>query len=143
MPGVTDWSCSIDGTAVTRTALQTTLTIFGAVALVAGAGTALLGAASIIGAGEVSPTIDSELRFYAAWYAAAGVVLLRAIPRVESEGATIRAVCVVFFVCACARLISIIFVGTPHPVAVTLMVVEFAIAPVVVPWQAAVARGAE
>lgn len=90
--------------------------------------------------GKVSANVDSELRFYAAWYAAAGVLLLRTVRRVESEGTTIRAICAVLFVAACSRVISIIAVGAPHPMFLALMVVEFAIPVLVVPWQAAVAR---
>jgi hypothetical protein len=125
---------------MTRQGLQVVLRILGLVAFVLGTLTVVIGGASVVGGGDVTPTIDSELRFYAAWYAAAGVVLLRAAPRVESAGPTIRAFCAVLFVCGLARLLSVITGGTPHPVALVLMVLEFVIPALVVPWQTAVAR---
>ncbi|HEV3474153.1 MAG TPA: DUF4345 domain-containing protein [Actinomycetota bacterium] len=125
---------------MTRRGLQFVLRILGAVAVVFGSLTVFLGSDSVLGGGPVSPTIDSELRFYAAWYAAAGVVLLRAAPRVEAAGGTIRGFGAVLFICGVARLLSLITVGTPHPISVALMVLEFVIPAVIVPWQAAVAR---
>ena len=79
------------------------------------------------------------MRFYAAWYLAAGVFLLRTVARVESEGPKIRAICAVLFLAALARVISLVAVGAPHPIFLVLMAIEFAIPAVVVPWQAAVA----
>jgi hypothetical protein len=125
---------------MSRRGLQAILTILGLVAVVFGTLTVFTGGAGVIGGGEVSASVDSELRFYAAWYAAAGVVMLRAVPRVESAGTTIRALCAVLFIAACARVLSILLVGAPHPVFLALMVIEFVIPAVVVPWQAAVAR---
>jgi hypothetical protein len=123
-----------------RRGLQGVLTILGLVALVFGSLTVFTGAAGVVGGGEVPASVDSELRFYAAWYAAAGVVMLRTVPRVESAGTTIRALCAVLILAAGARVISIFVIGTPHPVFLVLMVVEFAIPLVIAPWQAAVAR---
>lgn len=114
--------------------------LFGAVALVFGTLSALLGDAIVPDTGSVSPNIDSELRFFSVWYAAAGLIALRASRRVASEGRVIRGVFAVLFLGGCARLIGLIAVGTPHPVFVTLMVVELALPVLVIPWQAAVAR---
>jgi hypothetical protein len=125
---------------MTRRGLQIVLRILGAVAFILGSLTVVIGGDSVVGGGDVSPTIDSELRFYAAWYAAAGVVLLRTAPRVESAGPTIRFFCVVLFICGIARLLSLITVGTPHPIALVLMILEFVIPALIIPWQAAVAR---
>jgi Domain of unknown function (DUF4345) len=125
---------------MSRRGLQAILTILGLVAVVFGTLTVFTGGAGVIGGGEVSASVDSELRFYASWYAAAGVMMLRAVPRVESAGTTIRALCIVLVIAACARVISIMVIGTPHPVFLVLMIVEFAIPVVIVPWQAAIAR---
>ena len=124
-------------------ALQIFLCVLGSVAVVAGLSTVFLGVDSVLGAEEVSGTVDSEMRFFAVWYAAAGVVLLRAVPRVESERKTIAAVAVLFFIAGCARALSWLVVGRPHAGAITLMVIELALPIVILPWQAAVARRAE
>jgi Domain of unknown function (DUF4345) len=124
---------------VSRRGLQATLTILGVIAVTFGALTVLTGAAGVVAGGPVSASVDSEMRFYAAWYLAAGVLLLRTVARVQSEGPTIRGICAVLFLAACARVVSLLAVGAPHPIFLVLMAIEFAIPAVVVPWQAAVA----
>lgn len=125
-----------------RRGLQIFLTILGSVAFLAGASTALLGTVSILGAEGVSGTVDSEMRFYAVWYAAVGLAILRAVPRVGSEGFLLRAVGIVFFAGGCVRALSWATVGRPHGLAITLMFVELALPFVIIPWQAAVASNA-
>jgi hypothetical protein len=51
-------------------------------------------------------------------------------------------ICAVWFVAACSQVLSLA-VGSPHPLFLALMVVEFAIPLVVVPWHAAVSRRGE
>jgi Domain of unknown function (DUF4345) len=121
-----------------RRGLQALLSALGAVAVVSGTLSVLFGAGIILDSGAYSPSVDSEVRFYAAWYAAAGALVLRAVPRVESEGRVIRMVGVVFFVAGCARLLSLVFVGRPHALFMVLMVVEIALPLVILPWQAQV-----
>jgi hypothetical protein len=125
---------------MSRRGLQVILMILGVVALVFGTLAVVAGTALIPDGGEAAPSVDSELRFYAAWYAAAGVVLLRVARRIETEGATIRAICALFFVGGCGRVLSIIAVGTPHPFFVTLMAVELAIPAVIIPWLGGITR---
>lgn len=121
-------------------ALRMTLRFLGGSAVFFGGLTVVAGVDSIIGAGEASATLDSELRYYSAWYVAAGVFLIRAARRVESERVTIRILMATLFVGGLSRAVSMIVVGIPHPVSVTLMVLELSIPLVIVPWQAAVAR---
>jgi Domain of unknown function (DUF4345) len=123
-----------------RRGLQVVLTIVGMVAVVAGSDTVLRGGDSVLNHGDVSAAVDSELRFYAAWYVAAGVLMLKAVGRVESEALIVRAVGAAFFLAGSARLLSLVTVGRPHAFALVLMVLEFVIPVVTVPWQAAVAR---
>jgi hypothetical protein len=125
-----------------RRGLQVILTVLGAVAVAFGGLTVLTGAGGVVDGGPVSASVDSEMRFYAAWYLGAGVLMLRSVGRVEAEGPTIRLVCVVFLIAAAARVLSIVALGAPHPLFVALMVIEFAIPVVIVPWQGAVARRA-
>ena len=121
-------------------ALQLTLAVLGTVAVVFGLQTVLFGAGSVLGAGRISPNVDNELRFYAAWYVGAGALLLASVRRVEAATATVRGVAAVLLLAASGRLLSILTVGQPHPGQVALMIVEFAIPAAIVPWQAAVAR---
>ncbi|HEX2030494.1 MAG TPA: DUF4345 domain-containing protein [Actinomycetota bacterium] len=123
-----------------RRALQTTVGLLGLVAVVFGTQTVLLGARSVLGAGAVSANLDNELRFYAAWYVGAGLLLLRSVPRVEAATTWIRGVAAVLLLAASGRLLSLLTVGRPHPGQIALMLVEFAIPLILVPWQTVVAR---
>lgn len=108
--------------------------------VVAGAATVLLGAASVPDEGIVTPDVDTEMRFYAVWYVVAGVLLLRAVARVEAETWLIRVVAAGFFAAGCARILSWAVVGKPHASAIVLMVVELVLPVVIVLWQAVVGR---
>ena len=123
-----------------RRGLQAALVLLGAVALCFGVLGVLTGASLLSGGDTASASVDSELRFYAAWYAGAGLLLLATVRRVESEGKRIRAVCAVLLLAAIGRVLSIADVGRPHVIQLLLMVIEFAIPVIVVPWQILVAR---
>ncbi len=125
-----------------RRGLRVLLTIFGLVAVTFGALSVLLGGAMVQGAGTVAPSVDSELRYYGAWYALAGVLVLRAAREVESNTWLIRAVCAALFAGGCGRVISFVAAGTPHPTSLVLMSLELVLPVVIVSWQAAVARRA-
>ena len=125
----------------TRKAFQVFLVVLGTVALVAGGLGVVFGAAVIPGSPDVAPSVDSELRFFAAWYVAAAVAIFRAARKPEESRDTTRLVGAAFFLAACGRLISLVVVGRPHVQFLVLMVIEFLLPVVLIPWQAAVARG--
>ena len=120
--------------------LQAVLAFLGVVAVVMGLVGVLGGGDLILDHGEFSNEIDSELRFFAAWYVAAGVFVLRAARRPAAETATVRILFGALFLAGCSRALSLVTVGTPHPVQVVLMVIELVLPFVVIPWQAALAR---
>lgn len=122
-----------------RRGLQVVLASIGAVATVAGGSGVLRGAAEVKGGGPVSAPVDSEYRFYAAWYPVLGVLLLRAARRPEAETTIVRACAAGFFLAACGRVLSIRKLGPPNSVQKLLLGAEFVIPAVVVPWQAALA----
>jgi zinc transporter ZupT len=123
-----------------RSFLQVSLGLMAGVMIVAGSITVLIGAESVLREGSFTTDIDSEMRFYAVWYVAAGILLARAIPRVEDEGFTIKLVGAAFFVAGCARALSWAAVGRPHVTQVVLMVIELVLPFVIIPLQALVAR---
>lgn len=123
-------------------ALRVVLAAMGAVATVAGARGMVRGAGEVTEAGPFSANIDSECRFYATWYHLTGLVLLRAARRPESASGVVRLVGAGLLAAASARVLSARRLGLPHRRQRVLMVVEFAIPVVVVPWQARVARRA-
>jgi hypothetical protein len=70
---------------------------------------------------------------------AAGALLLEAARRPEHETRMVRAAAGGFLLAASGRAISTRTAGPPHPVQRALMAIEFALAAVLVPWQARVA----
>ena len=126
-----------------RRGLQVVMTIIGVVAVTAGAFSVIAGVRSVAGAADATASVDSELRFYAAWYVVAGVLAFRAARRVEAEATIVRLIAAGFFLAGCGRVVSLVAVGRPHAVALVLMVIELALPFVLIPWQATVARRAE
>jgi Domain of unknown function (DUF4345) len=124
---------------VSRKALQLVLSALGAVATAAGARGMVQGAAEVVDAGSYSSNVDSEYRFYAAWYHVAGLVLLRAARQPEDATVAVRLFSGGLFAAGCARLLSARTVGSPHRLQRLLMGLEFAIPVVLIPWQRQVA----
>ena len=104
------------------------MTVLGSVATVAGARGVLIGAAETPGKSQVSPNVDSEYRFYAAWYHVVGLFLLRSARRPAIDASTVQLCAGGFGVAALGRLLSIRKVGRPHPSQLALLVMEIAIA---------------
>jgi hypothetical protein len=127
---------------VSARGLRIVVTGLGCVALVFGVLGVVTGGAGVVGGGHVSANVDSELRFFAAWYAGAGVLLLCVRQRVDRETVVVRGVCAAILLGAAGRVLSIVTVGAPHALFLFLLAVELVIPAVIVPWQAAVARRA-
>ncbi len=123
-----------------RRGLQLALATLGTVATAFGALGVAQGGAGVLGGGKVSANVDSELRFFAAWYTVLGLLMLGAARRPESEATIVRAGGAGCFLAACGRLPSMRAVGSPSALFKVLMAIEFAIPVVIVPWQAAVRR---
>ncbi len=123
--------------------LRALLALIGLVALFFGAWGIVGGPGQIPGADHLSPNLDNELRFFAAWYAVAGLLFLRVATRLSTETLLLRVLCLGFFAGACGRLFSWISVGRPHWSQIMLMAVEFALPLILLPWHAAVLRRPE
>lgn len=125
---------------MSRRPLQILLSVIGAVATGAGGRGVVRGSAEVLGGGAGSPSVDSEYRFYAAWYAVFGVLLLGAARRPEESASVVRACGAGFFLAACGRLLSMRALGPPHRSQKVLTAIELVIPAVVVPWQRRLAR---
>jgi hypothetical protein len=119
---------------VNRRGLQVVLGVMGSIATAAGVRGAITGAAEVLEGGPVSANVDSEYRFYAAFYPVIGVLLLRAARAPESETVVVRAASAGFLLAACSRALSVRRLGRPHPLQQTLMLIEFVVPALVVPW---------
>jgi hypothetical protein len=120
--------------------LRFVLTIVGGVAAVFGALGVVKGADGVHDGGNVSPNVDSELRFFASWYAVFGLLVLRAARQPAPEATIVRACGAGFLLAACSRLLSMRAAGPPSTVFKVLTGIELAVPAVIVPWQHRVER---
>jgi len=123
-----------------RSGLRLALAAIGAVATTFGTLGVVQGSRGVLNGGTVSPNVDSELRFFASWYAVLGFLLLRTVRRPEPETTIVRACGAGFLVAACGRALSIRALGPPSAVFKVLMAIEFAIPALILPWHEAVRR---
>jgi hypothetical protein len=107
----------------------------GLVATTAGLDTVIRGAKSLPGQELANPSVESELRFYAAFYIACGVVALRVAPHADRDTTAARALAAALFLAGLARAGAWRGVGRPHPVQRALLVIELAAPPLIVAWQ--------
>ena len=110
----------------------------GAIAFAAGTHQLLTGIGGVLGTGlgtresiEQHPgwrNVDSELRFYAAWYATAGVIMRRAAtdPRLDRSLAAILPLA--WLTSGSSRVLSIRAVGRPAPLFSALLMGELGMA---------------
>jgi hypothetical protein len=122
-----------------RSALRAVFYVGGVVATTAGLHTVIAGARSLPGQELANPAVESELRFYAAFYVACGLVALRVAPRADRDPAAVRALAAALFLAGLARAGGWLAVGKPHPLQRALLVIELAAPPAMVAWQARLA----
>ena len=123
-----------------RIALRLILGLLGAAAIAIAASIMLLGAEatasmaehgfqSITGydgpaSGHWPPSMDSELRFYAALWGAYGIVLITTAVDLTRHMNRVPWLAIVFFAGGAGRVVSHVQLGAPHPFFVLLMASE-------------------
>ncbi len=119
--------------------LRVFLTALGTVALVAGLLGVATGAGGTLGDDFAGVNVDSEFRFFAAFWAAYGAVALWVSPRAAVETAVVRGLALALFAAGLARTVSWIDVGRPDTLYLVLLALELAIPPLLVACQARIA----
>jgi hypothetical protein len=114
---------------------RTTLRVAGAVATLAGAHQVVTGVRGVRGVERSlsepgDRNLDSELRFYAAWYAVAGMLMLRESGRRRPDETTVRLLAAGWSAAAAGRVASVSRVGRPDGLFVGLLVAECVVAAV-------------
>jgi Domain of unknown function (DUF4345) len=117
-------------------ALRGLLYLGGAVATTAGLHTVITGVRSLPGRQAASAPVESELRFYAAFYVAYGLAALRIAPRADRDAEAVRALAGALFLAGLARAGGWLASGPPHPLQRALLAIELAAPPAIVAWQA-------
>ncbi len=90
--------------------------------------------------GFSSPDVDSELRFYAVFWIAYGVILTRTASDLAQNLYLVPWLAALFFAGGVGRLLSVWSVGQPHPLFFTLMIIELALSPLLLALWAAEKR---
>jgi hypothetical protein len=117
-------------------ALRAACYVGGVVATVAGSHTVLTGARSLPAQELANASVESELRFYAAFYVAYGLAMLRVAPRADRDTRAVRALAGALFLSGVARIAGWRAVGKPHPLQRALLAIELAVPPAIVGLQA-------
>ena len=119
--------------------LRRTLYVLSVIPILTGAWTVALGADSVLGAGDASPELESELRFYSVWWIGAGLFLIWLAPRIEERTLETRVFCALLFLSGLSRLFAALATDWPSTGQIALMVVELVLAVVLAVWQSRVA----
>jgi hypothetical protein len=122
-----------------RDGLRAVFYVGGLVATTAGLHTVVVGARSLPGQEVAHPSVESELRFYAAFYLAYGIAALRVAPRADRDSTAVRALAGVLFLAGLARAGGWLAAGRPHRLQRGLLVIELAGPPLITAWQARLA----
>lgn len=120
-------------------ALRALFYVGGVGATTGGLHTVVAGAKSLPDQELANPSVESELRYYAAFYAAYGLAVLRVAPRADDHTAAVRALAGALFLAGLARAGGWLAIGRPHGLQRALLVIELAAPPLVVTWQARLA----
>ncbi|MGH2953078.1 MAG: DUF4345 domain-containing protein [Solirubrobacterales bacterium] len=115
----------------------------GAVATGAGLHSAVLGARSLPGQDLANPALESELRYYAVFYAAFGSMALQVAPRADSDPAAVRGLAATLFLAGLARAGGWLAAGRPPGFQCALLAIELGAPAPIVAWQARLQRSGD
>ncbi|TMJ15883.1 MAG: DUF4345 domain-containing protein [Alphaproteobacteria bacterium] len=90
--------------------------------------------------GPLPIDLDSHFRYLSGLLLGIGIVFLAMLPRVERAGSVFRALGLIVVVGGLARLLSLIENGAPGPAHLGALGIELGAVPLIVLWQARVAR---
>ena len=120
--------------------LQALLTTVGLVAMATGVFALVTGSGGMPGKIEADATVESELRYFAAFWIAYGAIAFRTAPRVATATTAVRVLALAMFIGGLGRALAWIDVGRPHGLMVVLMVIELVLPALLVVSQQRVAR---
>lgn len=111
--------------------LRGLLHLAGVVATSAGLHTLLGGGKSFPPWRHASAMVESELRFYAAFYVAYGLLAFRTAGRADRDFQAVNALAAALFLAGLGRAGAWLTVGKPHPLQRVLLAIELAAPPLI------------
>jgi hypothetical protein len=117
-----------------RRALIVVVAVLGAIPVVTGLMEVFLGPSFAPGGEAVNPSLDSEWRYAHTFWLAAGVLLWWSLFAPEKRAPVTRVILIIAALGGLARLVSVLWVGWPHPVFIASLVLEVVILPFVIWW---------
>ena len=124
-------------------AFQILLVLLALFTVTVGTTEVLFGTAPLPGDTEVSPTVDSNYRFFAAIFLAVGVMMLWIARNPLERGQALWWVAGAVLLGGLARIVSLFAAGSPAPLMYALLVIELVAPPVLVLWHRALTRAAD
>jgi|SRR6185369_14513981 hypothetical protein len=119
--------------------LQVVLAFLSLLPLIFGGLSFIYGAALFAPASGVTPKLDSQYRFVAAWELCLTFIVWWIIPQIERQTVLFRLICLVVCLGGLGRVIAWLAVGSAGPAFLAVTVLELLI-PLLIPWQAQVAK---
>lgn len=130
--------------ATERRLLQAGTALACIVPLAAGGLGVLRGPAFVHGIGGTVPQdLDSHFRYLSGLLLGIGLAYASLIPRIERSGAAYRLLGFLVVVGGCARAVSTLSIGLPGPGHIFGLAMELGVVPLLILWQARVARISE
>ena len=124
--------------AVSRRLLQLTVLALSAVPISAGAAGVLLGPMLVGGGGPTD--LDSHFRYLSGLLLGLGLLFAASVPQIERRTAWFRLGAAIVVCGGLGRLLSLVQAGAPSPPHFVGLTLELAVVPLLVVWQATVAR---
>lgn len=121
--------------------LQIVLGVLSLIPLYFGLTGLFLGAAAHLNPDHVTATIDSFTRYQSGFYLSLFIFLLWVIPNIEKHTTVFRILTLAIFIGGIGRVISWVTIGAPPPQMIAGTLLELG-APVLILWQAAIAKKA-
>ena len=120
--------------------LQVTVAVLGLVPVVAGGTGIALGPAAIADMALWPVDLDSHYRYMSGIFLALGLAFYATIPDIERKTVMFRVLGAMVFAGGLSRLLSLLIVGLPSWPHVAGLILELIVVPLLVFWQARVAR---
>jgi hypothetical protein len=120
--------------------LQVTITIFSLLPLLVGVIGIVLGTARWLPTEMITADFDSHYRYIAGYYVSLGLLGLWVAPRIEQHTGLLRIICASILLGGLGRLVSMVQVGLPGPMAIVFTMFELCFPLLLLLWQAKVSR---